>query len=176
MIPLWAKILIVIALSAAIIAGKEAWESRIYKRGYSEAENIYKLREAKIAAEQTEKFNQAKDQAISKERELRRSLDAMAEVRFKKETQYEKTINQLRADARDGTLRLFVDAKPSSISGCAENSSSRAAASPGSDERPSLLPGVADNVLRIAGDTAKSVRDYNELLSRYNSIRQACNN
>lgn len=96
-------------------------------------------------------------QLAADESEMKRAVD---------NDQHAKDLAAVRAAARAGAVRLSIPGA------CRPAASAQAgtAAGPGSEERTDILPGTADDLIRIAGDSAKSVSDYNALLDRYNAV------
>jgi Na+-transporting methylmalonyl-CoA/oxaloacetate decarboxylase gamma subunit len=174
-IPGWVRVFAVLALVGALVWGVNAWEGRIYQQGYAAAKAEADAREKQIQSEEKDKLASATADALTKEREIRRAFDAMSASRMKKESDYETTIASLRADARSGALRLSIAIDAGSLPGCAPAADPAAAGAPDRETRADVLPGTADDVLRIASGTARGVRDYNELVDRYNEARRFCN-
>ena len=96
-------------------------------------------------------------QAEADESEMKRAMD---------NDQHAKDLAAVRAAARAGSVRLSIPGA------CRPAPSAQAgvAAGPRTEERTDVLPGTADDLIRIAGDSAKSVYDYNALLDRYNAV------
>lgn len=173
-IPFWVKVLAAIALAGALVSAKEAWEARIYQKGYDAADQAAKARENAISAAAALELASATESVLEKEREVRRAFDAVMVDRNKKEANYEATIADLRAAARAGAVRLSVGIDAGSIPGCTPGADPAAAGGTRREARADVLPEVADAVFSIAGDIAKGVRDYNRLLDLYAAARSAC--
>jgi hypothetical protein len=174
-IPSWIRVVAILALVGAVVWGVNAWEESVYQRGYGVAMAEAEAREKQIQIEAKDKLANATADALAKEREIRRAFDAMSASRLKKESENETIIARLRADARAGALRLSIAINAGSLPGGATAADSAAAGTPVRETRADVLPGTADDVLRIAAGTARGVRDYNELIDRYNEARRVCN-
>lgn len=96
-------------------------------------------------------------QLAADESEMKRAVD---------NDQHAKDLAAVRTAARAGAVRLSIPGacRP------AASAQAGAAAGPGAEERADILPGTADDLIRIAGDSARDVRDFNDLLDRYNAV------
>lgn len=96
-------------------------------------------------------------QLAADESEMKRAVD---------NDQHAKDLAAVRAAARAGAVRLSIPGACRPAAGAQAG----AASGPGAQERTDILPGTADDLIRIAGDSARVVWDYNDLLARYNAV------
>lgn len=152
LVPTWP--FVVGTLVIGIAAG--AWADHAYMSG----------KYAKLVAKQTEALAQANAANQKESIELQDRVDDLNTQKVRDDEQHAKDLESVRAAARAGTVRLSIPGA------CRANSSKEASPAPatGAEERTDLLPGTADAVIRIAGDSAQSVRDYNQLLDQYNAV------
>lgn len=175
LIPRWVKVVAILAALVGLFVAWQAYEARIFKQGYDKAAGEAREREAAIKADALEQFNHAAAAAKAREDKLRSDLAASDAQRYEDNTRHEKTISDLRARARAGDLRLRIDVDPRSLLGCAPPTGTGFTARLGDQARADLMPGITDNVLRLAGDSALDVRRYNDLVDAYNRAREICN-
>lgn len=133
-----------------------AWSDHVYMSGKYD----------KLVAKQAEAIAQANAANQKESIELQDRVDDLNTQKVRDDEQHAKDLESVRAAARAGTVRLSI---PGS---CRANTSQEASPAPaaGGEERTDLLPGTADAIIRIAGDSAKVVRDYNQLLDQYNTV------
>jgi hypothetical protein len=162
-------------LGALLLGLLGASEYGFYRFGYNTAETAAKAREARADADALARLETAAKGAQARERALRDELDAATTKRDKENADHEKTISDLRARARAGDLRLRADLTAGSCDRNPPAAGSGLAVGPGDQARADLVPGTADALLRIAGDSARLVRDYNALVDAYNAARLTCN-
>lgn len=120
----------------------------------------------KLVAKQTEALAQTNAANQKESIELQDRVDDLNTQKVRDDEQHAKDLESVRAAARAGTVRLSIPGA------CRTNASKEASPAPtaGAEERADLLPGTADAIIRIAGDSAKVVRDYNQLLDQYNAV------
>jgi hypothetical protein len=169
------KALAVAALIAAVIFGYKAWEHHIDQQGYARANGEWELKEAQIKADAAQKLADATVAARAKEQALNRSLLTETEKRLMENAAHEKTIAGLNTAIRTRDLRLSIAIDPRSLPGCATASDSTPSGGPGTEARAGVMPETAVDILGIAGDIAKNVRDYNAVVDAYNRARAVCN-
>lgn len=174
-IPLWVKILAVLAAIAALLVGFSAYNARVFQQGYDKADGEAKAREATITAAADKRLADATKAALDREHALQAALDAADAKRYEENQSHEKEIAALRARARAGDERLRVAIDAGSIQRCAASANPAATAGPGDGQRADLVPGTADALFGIAGRIAGLVRRYGALVDRYNRARETCN-
>lgn len=152
LVPTWpfAVGTLVIGLVAGAF-GTHAWDERKYD---------------KLVAQQASALAQANAANLKKQDELQAEADESEMKRAMDNDQHAKDLAAVRAAARAGAVRLSIPGacRP------APSAQAGAAAGPGTEERTDVLPGTADDLIRIAGDSARDVRDFNDLLDRYNAV------
>lgn len=152
LVPTWpfAVGTLVIGLAAGAF-GMHSWDERKYDKLVAEHAAALALANA---ANQKESI------------ELQDRVDDLNTKKVRDDEQHAKDLESVRAAARAGAVRLSIPGA------CRANAGAQTsvAAPAGAEERTDLLPGTADAVIRIAGDTAQSVRDYNALLDQYNTV------
>jgi len=114
----------------------------------------------------------AKDMAKAQEEteSLRAAMRDQDERRYQENQRHEAQIADLERRARAGAVRLFCPAA-STVSATAASEDRPAAAGRGTEEGQPLVPDAAADVLRIGAGIARDVRDYNDLLQRYEACR-----
>lgn len=170
------KPLLILAALVALWAGYGWWEAKVEARGEARAEERWMAREKAIEAAAKDKYVQKLEEALTRQRALQTLVDNQtadrADWEKKHETAASKRIAAALAD--NDRLRVQVRAASRALPGVAVGEATSAAAPPGAAEEADLMPGVAAAVLRIAGDSARTVRDYNDLLGRYQGLEAAC--
>lgn len=174
-IPLWVRGLLILAVLSAAYTGVKVFENRAYDRGYDARDVEAKAREAQISLDAFERFNTAAAEAKTRETELRSALAASDAKRFKDNTRHEKTISSLIARANAGDIGLRVNVNGNSIPGCAPANLGPLTPRPSDETRADLMPGTTANILRLAGNSARDVRRYNDLVERYERAVETCN-
>lgn len=162
------------ALAAAVVAllglGTLVYH-HIYSQGWDARDTIAKQQDAAAAAHYADEVRQAQAQTVA----IQAQADRDAAAYQLERDHHEKDIAQHVAAALAGVERLRVP-----VAGCTvrEGSAPTSAAAPASavDGTPAdLMPGTAASILRIAGDSAQLVRDYNKLLERFDTCRAVAN-
>ena len=120
----------------------------------------------KLAAQHVAALAQANAANLKRQDELQLAADESEMKRAVDNDQHAKDLASVRAAARAGAVRLSIPGACRPAAGAQAG----AAAGPGQEERADVLPGTADDLIRIAGDSARDVRDYNALLERYNAV------
>jgi hypothetical protein len=112
--------------------------------------------------------------ARSKEQALRTKIDTATEQRTKDAIQHAKDLDSVRADARAGRsgLRCPSAALPANPAPADPATAGRPGAEDGRDR---IVPGTADDLLRIGGSIVEIVRQRNAIIDTYNAARTACN-
>lgn len=120
----------------------------------------------KIIAQQAQALATANAANLKRQDELQAAADESEMKRGMDNAQYAKSLEVARADVRAGRERLSIRGS------CSPQSSPQAGTTTGlgAEERTDILPGTADDFVRIAGASAKDVRDFNDLLDRYNAV------
>lgn len=98
---------------------------------------------------------------LTRERELRRSIDSITVASQKVEQDAQSKINRLQSRMRDDVRLSVRTAK------CQAGDSSAG----DSEGRAELLPSVAIDLVALAGDADRVVRRLNECVDKYNSLR-----
>jgi hypothetical protein len=174
-IPGWVKALLVLVLAAAAVIAYELWENHVYKQGYQAAADKARAREREIEADAKGKLAAATAEALERQRALHRGFLNAVEQNAREKADHEKRLAYAVAAARAGTLRLFVGVDTRSIPQCTPGGDPGLAGGSGGEARADLVPGATDVVLRVAADSARTVRDFNRLQFLYNAAREACN-
>jgi len=120
----------------------------------------------KLVAQHTSALALANAANAKRQEQLQIEADESEMKRAMSNDQHAKDLAAVRAAARAGTVRLSIPGACRSAAGAQAG----AAAGPGPEERTDVLPGTADDLIRIAGDSARDVRDFNDLLARYNAV------
>lgn len=115
-----------------------------------------------VQAEWDKEKREEAEMALAKEREIRRAFDTVTTNNRKEKERAKITINSLRSDVRNGTERLSVTIK-SRRDGDAGTGTG--------EERAELLPDVSDQFLQGVGEANQAMRERNECIDKYNSIR-----
>lgn len=152
---------IIAALVAALLAGGFWYRHHVYESGYTAG-----VVAQKAIADKALRLANAANQ--KKSNDLQDEVDVLNANKEQDDAQHAKNIDAVRAAARAGTVRLSIPGACTGAAGAGTQAST--AGQPVAEERTNLLPGTADDILRIAGDSAQSVRDFNRLLDQYNAV------
>lgn len=107
------------------------------------------------------------------EHKLSNTLNELAIANQKVNANAKRQVDSLRTDIRSGAVRLSVPTKNCSITVAANPS---AAAEPAGEARAELLPEFAERIIARAAQCDAEVRERNELMDRYNAVRDEFNN
>jgi hypothetical protein len=155
-------VLILLGFGMGFGAGK--YVSRAAYLALSVEYERYKSAQEKAVADAREKVKQMED-------DTRTRLDKAALDAYNAKKHDEAIIDRLTADLRSGSVRLSV-ATRNCASSAANTRSTDAAAAPAGNARSELLPQVAIDLVGIARDCNREVRERNEVIARYNSLRE----
>lgn len=171
----WRKAIGILVAISALAALEQAYEHHIWQQGYDKAESKWDEREKGITLKTTQMLSDAKDKAAKDERSLRDYYDERVGNLMKVNKDHETTENRLRSDVRSGALKLSVSIARCSVRGATESADSSASTNPGGEARADLLPETSEAILSIAGESARTVRDFNTVIDLYNAARKTCN-
>lgn len=175
LMPWWGKLLIVVAVVSLLAGGYGMWESHVEQVGYERANGEWVIKEGVIAQDVQDKAAQAAKDALFTERELREKFNALTAVRLKEKDDHETDITRHVNAALAHAERLSVATARCAVPGQASGTGAAAGAGTGGETRTDLLPATSAAVLRIAGDSAGLVRDYNAVVEQYRAIADSCN-
>lgn len=147
------------------------------KAGYTRATLDWELKEKAIRAEVDAKYAQKLADAKQRQGDLQKDFDDLADIRLKEKSDAAKNLEKAVAAAVARTERLSIRTAPARcpVPGVATGGDPGAASGPGSEARTDLLPETAAAIFGIAADSAGLVRDYNDVVRRYDLARVACN-
>jgi hypothetical protein len=170
--PLTPYLLYIKIAAAAALLGLFWWgwtshEAKVYQRGYDAA-----VFERKAADDQhlAEAVADAEKETIT----LRDQVATEALKRSEENHEHEKAVADLTGRIITGDIRLRAQAGIC-VRSDAKSGDPAAAVGSGQEEGAYVMPRVAVDVLRIAGDSAKDVRDRNALIDLYETMRASCN-
>ncbi len=168
---LWLKL----AFAGVVLGGVWLGLHEIEQHGYARAKTEWIASEAKITA--AAEADKMKSLEIAREREavLSAKLSDLETTSQLQKKSYEKALSRLTADVVDGKRRLSVAISGSSIRNTCPTGDPATPGESGDQARADLMPGTAAAILRIAGGAGQLVRDYNEVVARYNAVRDECN-
>lgn len=146
----------------------------VHHKGYAEADEMWKQREAVTTAAAEKHLAEVTADSLAKERGLAQTVAGLTSKLVESNQDHENIVKDLESRARAGDLRLSI-ATRRTVSGCTPPPSTAATAGTLPEERTDVMPEVAAAVFDIAGDSAKSVREYNALVDLYNAARAVCN-
>lgn len=159
------KPLLGIGLVIGLWFGYFAWEYHIDQRGYDRA-----VSERATADKKKEREDAVV--ALKEERDAAAAETSAETKRQQKEATYEKTIADLRANARNGnsglrcpTTRIPTNTAPEAT---------KPGTGVGQTDGQQLVSTAADDILSIAGDIGESVSRYNSLLAAYHRLHDFC--
>jgi hypothetical protein len=119
----------------------------------------------------SDRFIKAQREARAREIVLQQSLAERDRTLDTQRATHANDLDILRASVRAGAVRLRVPVARCEVPATGRADVPAVAAAPGSEARADLMPGVADAVFRLAGQSANDVRDYNEVTERYEQCR-----
>jgi hypothetical protein len=148
--------------------------------GYQVASGLAEIRELKVQGEiQSWKLAYAAAQAHETEKVNRLTearLKDVAEVASKHKEEMDdakNTIDALRADVRNGAVRLSIATRPPARpSGSAASGNPSPADGAGAETRSELSPEASEFLIDFAGRCDANTRQLNSVIDAYNSIRQ----
>lgn len=126
---------------------------------------------AKYKAAQQKAVEDARKKVSEMEKDTRTKLEKAALDAYTASKNDEAVINRLTADLRSGAVRLSV-ATRSCTPAAVNTGNTAAAAAPAGNARSELLPAVAVDLVGIARDCNREVRERNEAIARYNTLRE----
>jgi hypothetical protein len=176
------KVLLVLGLIGGVVAAEQAYEAHLIAKGDAigagrvKGEWVKSEAGIKAAAELEAAAETKKAKAETDALQLK--FDQLADRQQKDWTDHEFAKRIAVAAALAGDERLSIDTTGGSgralpEGGPAEGSSAGTNATPA--PRTYLLPATAAAILDIAGDYGQIVRDYNDLLDRFDAVRASCN-
>lgn len=151
----------------------ESGDAAGYVRATLEWERKEKAIEAKVEAKYAQKLAEAKQ----RQGDLQKDFDDLADIRLKEKSDGTKKLEAAVAAAVARTERLSIRTAPARcpVPGVATGGDPGAAGGPGGEARTDLLPETTAAIFSIAADSAAAVRDYNDVVRRYDLARIACN-
>ncbi|MFS2004597.1 hypothetical protein ACEN9F_13325 [Duganella sp. CT11-25] len=181
-IPWWWKLLGAGALLAGLFVAEQAYESHLVKQGdisgYARAKGEWASAESRIKAEAERLASEETKKAREETAALQLKFDQLGDVQQKARIDHENDIRIAVAGVLAGTERLSIPTAAGSGSalpeaGAVESAAAGAGAAP--EARVELLPGVSAAIFRFAGEHGQLVRDYNDVLDRFDAVRASCN-
>jgi hypothetical protein len=181
-IPWWWKWIGAALALAALVAAEQAYEAHLVEKGdtagYARSNGEWTKKEAKIEAAAVFEAKADTLKAREETAALQLKFDQLGDIQQKARIDHENDIRIAVAGALAGTERLSVPTagRPGgtlSEIGAVEGATAGAGAAP--EARADLLPQISAAVLGFAGDHGQLVRDYNDLLERFNAARASCN-
>ena len=111
----------------------------------------------------------ANDKSRESERMASQALQNINAQYFESKTNAQSQINALRADVRNGAMRLSVRSVQAAIDPATSGGTIKEA-------RAELLPQDADDLIGIAGECDANVRQLNSVIDAFNSVKKIINN
>ena len=172
----WRKLIGVALLLATLVAGYFWWEGRIEARVTARVNADWTAKEEKISAAAEALYQKKLVKALADQKTLMEADAKLAAESAAWEKNHEAAVQKHIGAVLSGVERLRVAVRPpaSKAGGRPESTAAAPASEPGSAETAEIMPGVAAAILSIAGDSARDVHDFNELLARYQMIEAAC--
>jgi hypothetical protein len=169
----WMKILAAVILAGMLIAAFNHWKNGIYQDGFDARDKIAKIEEARIKSEAQEKLIVAQHEAAFRERNLRDLLNIEQKTRLQESKKHE-TIARYQSDARAGAFQLRIPTTTDKVSGNTGNQSPGATSGPIGTQVGILLPETTADILGIAGEIGRDMRQINGLIDAYEALRKDC--
>lgn len=142
-----------------------------YHFGRVSAQHEAELQRQATNVEATDRFNKAQRDAREREFDLQQQLTQRDAALDTERATHAKDVDTLRASVRAGAVRLSVPVARCEVPASNAADNPAVVAAPGSEARADLVPGIADAIFRLAGQSADDVRDYNEVIERYEACR-----
>lgn len=174
-IPFFGRLLIGLAMAAAVVGAYKTWEHHVYQQGVTATDDKWKKKEVEIKAGAAEKLAEATAEAQRKERALNLVVLRQTEQRIQENANHEKRVTALTARVLAGDERLRIAINTRSLPQRPAGADPAAGAGSGGETRADLMPGTTERIFRIAGGIARLVRDYNAVVDAYNRARETCN-
>ncbi|MET3134947.1 hypothetical protein AAKU55_005250 [Oxalobacteraceae bacterium GrIS 1.11] len=112
----------------------------------------------------------ATDRVRETERHLTQNLATIDAARTKEQDHAQETIDSLRADVRNGAIRLSVATRPGDPAAASGHSGAG-----DSEARAELVPSAALALIDIAADGDWAVRELNACIDKYDAVRRSVN-
>lgn len=128
---------------------------------------------AKLHQQNAETVARALAQARTNEQKLQAEAEALTTTYQKEQKNAQNTIEKLRADLRDGTLRLSVPRTDTPDTNPDPMSPDPTTQHP--ENRTRLDPETADTLITITADGDTAIRNLNRCIDQYTAIRKAWN-
>lgn len=157
----------------AIVAALGFAALGLYRKGEHDADARNAAQLAAVNRVAHEEYDAAQRESAQRESALRSRVAELTATNETERANHDAEVANLRAAARAGAVRLSIPvaACANAAAGAAGNS---AAAGPAREERRDVVPRIADDIFRVAGNAANDVRDFNELRDRYDAVVAAC--
>lgn len=182
LIPWWWKALAAAALLCALVVAKGQYDAHLIAKGDAAGAARVKAEwvasEAGIKAAAEREAGAETKKAHAETAALQLKFDQLADRQQKERTDHEFAKRIAIAAALAGAERLSIDTSDGAGGTLPEGGppeSSSAGANPAPATRAYLLPEAAAAVLDFAGDYGQLVRDYNDVLDRFDAARTSCN-
>lgn len=146
-----------------------------YHMGRTGAQHEAEIARQRVNIAQTAALNAARADAKHVEQLMQQTITDRDNALDIERAKHATEVSVLRATVRAGDVRLSVPVARCAIPASAAAASPAAVAAPGSEARTDLVPGTADAIFRLAGQSADDVRDYNEVIERFEDMRAVCN-
>lgn len=170
----WMKILAAVILFGIAVTAFNNWKDGIYQEGYNARDVIAKADEARITKEAQDKFIVAQHESALRERNLREAIDDQEKTRLQESKKYETIIARYQSDARSGSFKLRIPTTTDSVSGNPKDPGTGATSGPSSPQDSVVMPETAADILGIAGEIGRDMRQINGLIDAYEALRKDC--
>lgn len=173
MLTLQIKLILLAVAFVGLAGGGWYVHHRIYQSGFDDSKAISDEARARERQQALYELVVANTEAATKEEGLRLKISELSTQHTKEMENAKVKIDGLLADVRTGKLRLSIAiaARPKTECGASSATSS----GPGSEERVELMPETAANLIDIAADGDRAVRQLNGCIDAYNAVRKTIN-
>lgn len=173
----WAKLAGAVVVVGGLSWGVHALVQHGDAAGYARANLEWEEKEQAVEAQVAAKYDEALVSTRQRAADLQKELDALELARYQENTNAAKNLEKAVAAAVARTERLSIrtSATGCAVPGGATSGNSGPASGAGGEARTDLLPETAAAIFSIAADSAGLVRDYNDVVRRYDLARIACN-
>ncbi|HEY5801854.1 MAG TPA: hypothetical protein VIT92_16655 [Burkholderiaceae bacterium] len=174
-IPPWVKWAAMAAVLAGLYLAWQDYERQIYNEGFSARDIIAKQEADRQQADFATRLAAKSEQYRALELRMSTELGAQAARFAQEKANADEKTTALRADVRNLTLRLSIPVRTPATAGPGAAAGSTAGAAPDSETRAELMPEAAIALIDIVADGDSAVRERNECVAQYETVRRMIN-
>lgn len=168
------KVLGVLALVGALIAGYQLWHHNVDKAGYDRANKEWLARNQAADLKAAHELEMANNAVFDKQLKISKLNDEISK-RYEESKNDKAKFDALRNSHANDTKRLRLAGATCTSDSTAENQDSTTASGSEKAGQCVLLPSTAATILDVARSSRDNVRQLNECIDLYNAAREVVN-